>query len=136
MSFMNTLDDCIMRKYIVDGDLDGHVTGAWIPASGYRVAEFTAQWLGTSTPNGSFYFEGTNENPAEVTSPTAYAYYVDEAILTTATLTTGVISVNSGSAGNLAVSFEPVHPWVRFKYTRVGGGAVDTLQVQVTLKVA
>jgi hypothetical protein len=90
--------------------------------------------LGTSTPNGVFSIQGTGQNPTETTSPTASTYYVDEAILTTATLATGVISVNSASAGDLSVTFEPTHPWIRFIWTRTGGGAVDAIQVQLTLK--
>ncbi len=125
---------CIMRKYIVNGTLAASYTGGWIHTRDYRVAVFTAQWAGTSTPHGTFSFQGTGEDPTMTTSPTAYTYYVDEGIFLTATLSSGVVAVNSASAGNLSVTFEPTHPWVRMIFTRIDGGAAAALQGQLTLK--
>ncbi len=129
-------DSCSILKYLVDASTLADVTGAAIDARFYRVATFTAQWIGTGTPDGEFYIQGTNENPAEVASPTWYTYYIDENkyTLLTATWAAGVISVDSASAGSLSVTVEPVHPWIRFFFDRTDGGAAAALDVQVHMR--
>ena len=125
----------VIRKYIVNGSTLASINGPWIRAD-RRVAVFTSQWIGTGTPDGEFYVEGTNQNPVAVTSPTVARYYIDENkyTLTTATWATGTISVDSATDGNLSVTVEPVHPWVRLSFIRTDGGAVSAAQAQLTLK--
>ena len=127
-------NEVVIRKYIVAGSMVADYTGAWVKTFGKRVAVVTAWWPGTSTPDGEFYIQGTGEDPTMTTTPKVFNYYVDEGIFTTATLSTGVISVDSATAGQFSVTFEPIHPWIRVFWDVTDGGAAGALNVQITLK--
>lgn len=123
------------NKWIEDGTLAATGSFRAPEASHYGSAVFTWQWLGTSTPNGTFKLEGNNQTGAS--GETWYPLYIDAnkayGVVNNAAYThTGgaTISVNHATAGYLMVILDKLPPWIRLVWTSSSGGAAAALQGQ------
>ena len=115
--------------WIVDGDLNANFTSNPIATNGARAAQLQWNWAGTSTPNGTFYVQGSDDGTVYFDMKLAKVHVALGGTAVAAhTNDAAAITVNSSSAGraHTTVEFPPAH--MRLAYVSSSGGAVDTLQ--------
>lgn len=129
-------DVCYSPKFIVDGDIDANFTSSTVKCEFYSTATFQLQVDDASTPAGSFYIQGSNDetNWDNIYIP---ADKVHGTIDGSAASHSGgfAITITGSADSDFIVALSDGLPrFLRVNYTSSSGGAADSLQGTVVLR--